>query len=320
MLQLNKTVLILAILLFIGLAKTSLAQDPIFSQPFSTAMYHNPALTGFADYSRIQAGQRAQGIGSANSYLTSYLGVDINSKNNRWGFGLTTMYDLAGETLSSFSQDFNLAYRIKFTENAALRIGLGIGFRSRMINIDKLTFGGQIDSRYGFIYASNEPLPASSINFINFNTGLFFHNRILFAGYTAHNWNEPDQSFFQTFESRLPIRHSFQFGVNAYNSDNSKFSIKPSAQYRVQQNFSSLILGSAFHYKAISFGLYSNFEEYFGGSIGLIKKRFQIRYSYDFFTSRLTGNYSGAHEITFGLQLGKGKDNRVENKWLEPLF
>lgn len=320
MVKLTNILLSIITLLIIGLAKDLLAQDPFFNQPFSTAMYQNPALTGFADYTRVQVAQRAQWISIPGSFWTTYFGVDLNSKNNRWGFGLSSLYDRAGETLTTFSQDFNLAYSVKITEKAGLRFGLGMGYRIRSINYENLTFGDQIDPRYGFISTNpGSGTLSGSVIFINLTAGVFFHNRFLFAGYSAHNWNEPKQSFTSS-GYRLPRRHSFHLGVNLYASNNSSFSIKPTALYIIQQDFENWVLGSIFQYKMLSVGFYSGINNRAIGSLGFTTNRFQIRYSYDMVSSRLTNRIFSAHEITLGFLLGKGKDNGVESKWLQPLF
>ena len=320
MVKLTKVLLSIITLLVIGLDKDSLAQDPFFNQPFSTAMYQNPALTGFADYTRVQVAQRAQWISIPGSYWTTYLGLDFNSKNNRWGFGLSSLYDRAGETLTTFSQDFNLAYRVKITEKAGLRFGLGMGYRIRSINYENLTFGDQIDPRYGFISTNpGSGTLSGSVIFINLNAGVFFHNRFLFAGYSVHNWNEPEQSITNS-GSRLPRRNSFHLGANLYTSSNSNFSIKPTALYIIQQDFTNWVLGSLFQYRILTVGFYSGINNRAIGSLGLTTNRIQIRYSYDMVRVGLANKALSTHEITLGFLLGKGKDNGVESKWLQPLF
>ncbi|MEX1187726.1 MAG: PorP/SprF family type IX secretion system membrane protein, partial [Bacteroidia bacterium] len=254
--KLKFTIILLQLAIMTFLSKTAFSQDPTFAQSFSSSQYLNPALTGFTGFTRIQASHRLQWMNTPSAFITSYLGADLSSKNNKWGFGVYAINDIASNTLYTLSINLNVAYRIRFTENSALRFGIGFGSIRRSIKVENLTFGDQIDSRYGFIYDTSQQPPAStSINFINFNAGMFFHNKYLFAGYSIHNFNEPDQGFF-AHTAALPIRHSFQLGVSTYTSDNTNLTVKPSVIYMRQQDFNNLLFGVTSQYKSIGMGLF----------------------------------------------------------------
>jgi type IX secretion system PorP/SprF family membrane protein len=300
----------------------SKAQDPAFSQSFSSALNLNPALTGFTGFTRIQASQRIQWPELPSAYYTTYLAADFSSKGDKFGFGISTMYDNAGSNvLTTFSQTLNFAYRLKFSDNSALRFGLGLGWSSRSIRWEGLIFGDEIDPRFGYVSTTPQTGPSrSTVIFGRVNVGVFFQNKFLYAGYSVFNVNEPNQSFSTISSSKLPMRHSVQVGAKVYQNDNEDFRISLAGVLYRQQDFQTLLLGINSMYKRIGLGLMYRNKDAFIAALSYNQKRFQVRYSYDLTVSRLTNQTGGAHEFSLGFILGKGRDARVNGTWIQNQF
>src|SRR6185503_19368153 len=119
---------ILFIGLLIGMMRSMNAQDPNFSQFFSSPLNINPALTANinADW-RVIANFRDQWIGPASPYATGTISYDrkimqnkipnIHEENNIMGIGGMIMYDKAMDGIvKSTYASFNMSYSVKLTE------------------------------------------------------------------------------------------------------------------------------------------------------------------------------------------------------------
>jgi type IX secretion system PorP/SprF family membrane protein len=298
------------------------AQDPSFTQPLSTSMYTNPALTGFTGYSRIQLSQRIQWPKTPSSFYTTYVGADFSSKNNKLDFGIYGLYDNAANgILKTYSQNFTLAYQIPLTEKVGFRVGLNLGLISRSIELGALTFGDQIDSRYGFIYETQQALPASSRILIpNIGAGIAFHAERFIVGYSLDHINEPNQSLYLGTESKLPARHIGHGAISIYQEENSKYTLSLTGLYIRQQGFQQLVAGFSGSFMRLNTTLMYRNGDALIFCLGYVGKRIQARYSYDLTVSRLTNKTGGAHEISLGFLLGQRKENRISNEWIKKLF
>ena len=68
------------------------------------------------------------------------------------GLGLLVLNDKAGEgTLTSSYSSLIYAYQLNITREFSIRTGLQATYAQKTLDVDKLTFGDQIDPRYGFI-------------------------------------------------------------------------------------------------------------------------------------------------------------------------
>src|SRR5688500_14177634 len=126
------------------------AQDPSFSQFFSSPLNINPALTANinADW-RLISNLRDQWIGPASPYVTGTISFDskimqnkipnVETENNIMGIGGMLMLDhaMSGVVKSTYAS-LNLSYSIKLIEddNHKQRIGLGFGAIHGRRNID----------------------------------------------------------------------------------------------------------------------------------------------------------------------------------------
>ena len=161
---------IVAIIFSLILGESLNAQDPSFSQFFSSPLNINPALTANinADW-RLITNFRDQWIGPASPYVTGTVSYDskimqnkipnVETENNIMGMGGMLMFDYAmGGIVKSTYASFNLSYNIKLseTDNNKHRLGLGFGaiYGRRHVDFSRVDFEEQFTG-FGF----NRSLP-----------------------------------------------------------------------------------------------------------------------------------------------------------------
>ena len=211
------------------------AQDPSFSQFFSSPLNVNPALTGDINGKwRLISNYRNQWSGVGNPYATGTISIDNKifqntvanyvDENTRVAIGGMMMYDEAmGGALKSNYASFNVAgnirlasgngyeqngYRIrhiskiKMDEGAEQRLGVGIGisYGNRRLDLSKLTFAEQFN---GSGFDTNLPTGETALSnmkpFLSTNAGILYSyitDAVNFdLGVAAYHFNKPKQSF-----------------------------------------------------------------------------------------------------------------------------
>lgn len=296
------------------------AQDPNFTQTFGSLLYANPAYAGSAGQNRVQTAQRVQWPGIPGTFYTTHVAADFTNDNFALDFGLNYFRDQAGEgNLTTQSYILNIGRAITIYKDLAIRIGASGSFNSRSIDWSKLTFGDQIDSRYGFIYETQQNMSNSSVRYINFNLGAVLHSKTFLVSYAMHNANSPSIGFIDN--SRLPVRHTTHGALRIFN-DESKRSTKIylTALYRAQQDFSEMRGGASLQYGKIKLGVLYRNRDALIGMLGFTSKRIVVGYSYDYTVSRLTNVTAGSHELFLTYLFGKMQEERPSISWTRELF
>ena len=152
----------LHIIAFIAILTTgsAKAQDPAFSQFFSSPLNVNPALTGNINGDwRAIANLRDQWVGPASPYRTGTISFDTKilqkkiPENSSIGIGGMMMLDQAMEgAIKSSYASLNTSYSIQLGADAGdHRLGMGIGliYGNRRVDYTKLNFEEQFTG-YGF--------------------------------------------------------------------------------------------------------------------------------------------------------------------------
>ncbi len=288
------------------------AQDPSFSQFFSSPLNVNPALTANinADW-RLISNLRDQWIGPASPYVTGTISFDTKliqdkmtnvSENNYWGIGGMLMYDhaMSGVVRSTYAS-LNLSYNIKLSESDyyTQRLGLGFGaiYGSRHIDFSRVDFEEQFTGR-GF--NTNLPTGESALSnmkpYISVSAGILYsivtENSNFDAGISAFHLNKPRQTFLKDDNEILAIRKvahvNFETFLNErvvlntnaiyqYQSKASYFSVGGALGYYLADEAESLITGGLWYWSKNSVLPY----------VSLAYKDFQVGISYDIITSKL---------------------------------
>lgn len=204
------------------------AQDLHFSQYFNSPLLVNPANTGFnPDFDfRVGGNYRNQFLTGATPYKTMSVWGDTklfqDKFENGWlGLGGSLLKDAATGSLSSTSGFATIAYHQMIGYNSLLSGGFGLGFTTKRIDVNKLTFdntwnGQFFDSRI----PSNEPFNSSQTSFLDLQMGLnyayFASDRVYFnAGVSIMHINTPRESFFDPSVADGRIDRRYTAFVNA---------------------------------------------------------------------------------------------------------
>ena len=306
-------ILRIVVAIFAAGASISLhAQDPSFSQFFSSPLNVNPALTANinADW-RMISNYRDQWIGPASPYVTGTVSFDTkvmqhktpdNIENNFMGVGGMLMFDhaMSGVVQSTYAS-LNLSYNIKISETDRYRERLAIGFGAiyghRRIDYNRVNFEEQFN---GFGFNKNMPTGESSLSnmkpYFSGSTGITYtattEKTNFDIGVAAFHFNKPKQTFLKDDNQFLPMRKvahtNFEMftdkrtvinanAIYQYQKKASYFSVGGAVGYYVTDNAESLITAGLWYWSKNALIPY----------VGLGYKNFQVGLSYDLTISKL---------------------------------
>src|SRR5215216_1532036 len=229
---------VVAIVLSLLIVPFSYAQDPAFSQFFSSPLNVNPALTGNINGDwRFIANLRDQWIGPASPYTTGTASFDRKILQHKMpgvpeedilGVGAMIMYDYAmGGIVKSTYASLNLSYSIKLSQEPSihrLTAGFGGSYGKRFVDFGRLDFEEQFTG-YGF----NTALPTGEANLKNMkgnlsiNSGLTYtirsEKRNFDIGIAGFHLNKPKQTFLKDENERLDMRKVIHANFETYLND-----------------------------------------------------------------------------------------------------
>ena len=149
------------------------AQDPHFSQFFSSPLTLNPAFTGkfFGAY-RISGNYRNQWPTFNNAFTTTTASIDFQILKNRiiaadtWGVGVMGYSDNSANGAIKFNYaSFSTAYHKGLDEDGLHQIGAGfqVTYANTIVNTNLLTFEDQLTTG-GFTGVTSEVFSSSTLN------------------------------------------------------------------------------------------------------------------------------------------------------------
>lgn len=262
------------------------AQDPSFSQFFSSPLNINPALTGAINGKwRVISNYRNQWISPANPYTTGTISVDDKifqnvpgnyvDENTRVAIGGMMMYDqaMAGALKSNYAS-FNVSgnvrlmkkegyelngarirhiSKIKMDEAAEQRLGVGIGviYGHRRIDLNKLNFEEQFTG-YGF--DTNLPTGETALSdmkpYVSTSAGLLYSyingNANFDLGVAAFHFNKPKQTFLNDDKQFLATRYVIHTNFETWLTD--QVILNANGIYQYQSAASYFSIGGALGY------------------------------------------------------------------------
>ena len=253
------------IYVFVLTASQSKAQDPSFSQFFSSPLNINPSLTANinADWRAI-ANFRDQWISPASPYATGTISYDTKmfqkkfpgvEEGNVFGLGGMLMYDkaMSGVVKSTYAS-LNMSYRVKLIDGETKhRLGAGFGaiYGHRRIDFGGIDFEEQFTG-YGF--NTNLPTGESSLSsmkpYFSVSTGLLYSitsaNSNFDIGISAFHVNKPKQTFLKDENQYLPMRKVIHANFETFLSQSVVLSTN--AIYQSQETASYFSVGGALGY------------------------------------------------------------------------
>jgi type IX secretion system PorP/SprF family membrane protein len=249
---------LLALAFFLQLFEIK-AQDPMFSQYWTSPLYMNPGLAGSVAQPRIIFNSRMQWAKLPNAFTTYSASADYLVDEWSSAFGVLVMTDKAGSAnLRNTAIHGTYASKIRLSEGWVLSPAVTFGYGSRSIDFDKLVFGDQI--------IHNGPTTDDAIGhlgnrgYFDFSSGAVIYNETFWAGFSAYHINEPNYSFLGE-DAKLPMRMSAHAGFripikHSVLSKSKLSSIAPSFVYRQQGEFTQFDIGANIIFDPVMVGLW----------------------------------------------------------------
>ena len=297
-----------------------MSQDPVFSEPYMSPIYLNPAATGSGDHDlRISAIVRRQWWAIPSHFTYTAVSIDKYMPSLQSGIGLLATTSSEGYLKKT---GIHLSYAYTFCPGADpvasnselpkwfLTGALQAGAVQRRIDYSNLIFADQIDA--GGIIDGAETgadLPVNNRHwYLDISPALFFSYRMngnsrLLVGATAKHVNKPDESLIATNSKDKSIVPVLWSGNILYtNSNNENWSYSIAANFSKQQQNQVFQLGFEVTQNKLDIGMGAWYR---GGTT------FQ---NPDAFCLTLSFNLSGRDNETSKIRVGIAHDAPVGNK------
>jgi type IX secretion system PorP/SprF family membrane protein len=340
---------LLALLAAVMLPVLTRAQDPVFSQPYISPVYLNPAATGAGTYDyQVSVVHRLEWLTIPSQFNYTALSASHFMPSIKSGVGLLAT-DFSEGYLKTTALYGNYSYSICTSdENSGspwiFTGALQFGMAQTAIDYSQLVFADQLNQD-GYIPGS---ISAADIPIYNkrwypdFAGGLLVSNQypedhFLVFGASAYHFNRPDQSLTatsDTFRSQLPVRWSASISYQVMKEHDWNWSVN--LLWYHQQQATTWQLGVEIRPSEYSFsvGFWGHFGSNFGdpNAIGLTimydltapkeRQSFKVAATEDFPVGGNGLSYTtGSSQLGMLWQYdsGKGdKDNRCQPT-LDPL-
>ncbi|MEO5500737.1 MAG: PorP/SprF family type IX secretion system membrane protein [Ginsengibacter sp.] len=234
------------------------AQDPHFSQFFSSPLTLNPALTGKFDGTlRVSGNYRNQWPAFNNVYTTSTLSVDFHLLKNKlpdydtWGLGILALKDQAGgNVLTNNYLGISSSYHKALDENGFQQIGVGFQgtYGQKRLDITKLNYEDML-TPFGFTGVTQEVYQNDNLNikYLDLNAGLLYTSSTndqnnFYIGASMYHINRPRESF-KGGSWNVSPRTTISAG--GYFPLSDIITLHTSGIYQVQNKASETVIGGA---------------------------------------------------------------------------
>ncbi len=206
--MMNRLLIILCVFFYTGSIS---AQDPHFSQFFSSPLTLNPAFTGkFNGVLRAAGNYRNQWPSINRAYQTATASADFHILSDKiaytdtWGVGLMGYSDKSADGAVSFNYvSLSTAFHKGLDEDGFHQIGTGfqVTYSNMLINTSSLKFEDQL-TPFGFTGVTSELFNNSTLksNYVDVNAGLIYtastnEQNNFYAGVSLYHINRPRQQF-----------------------------------------------------------------------------------------------------------------------------
>lgn len=256
--------IIAPVLLFI-LSSSLYAQDPHFSQFFSSPLTLNPAFTGKFDGSvRVNGNYRNQWPTINNAFITStgsvdfHVGKDAIPTNDTWGVGATFLTDKsAGGAVNMNYFSLSTAYHKGLDENGFSQLsgGVQLTYANTYINTSELILGYNTNGTPILYHDDPSSLGVNSLssNYLDLNAGLLYSTSTndrnnFYGGVSVYHINQPTQKLSSAESHPINTRTTLQAGT--YFGIGPATTLHFSGIETIQAGASETVLGGAFQFIA----------------------------------------------------------------------
>lgn len=250
------------LVLLIASGKICKAQDPHFSQYFSSPLTLNPATTGFfdGDY-RLALNERQQWWNIGANYNTTSLSGDFKilaeqiPQFDTFGIGFSGIFDKSlNGALHSNYLSASVAYHKSLADEGRQTLTLGIQgtFADRFIDLSKLTFASQFNVNF---FDPSLPVNVSNsysdTKYVEVNAGLLYtlhaNKDNYYLGASLYHINRPTERIYDPVGYKIPFRITAHTGSEI--NINSLSSVLFSGVYMSQGGINDSLLGAAYAFK-----------------------------------------------------------------------
>ena len=289
------------------------AQDPSFSQFFSSPLNINPALTARINSDwRVISNFRDQWIGPASPYATGTISYDtkalqnkipnVHEEKNILGIGGMLMYDYAMDgIMKSTYGSANLSYNIVLADGPVVhRLGAGFGgtYGRRTVDFSRLTWEEQWVGYSGFNtnLPSGEAALSNMKPFFSLSSGLVYsitsENSNFDIGVAGFHINKPRQTFLQDQNEKLAMRKVIHANFETYLNNGLVLNTNAIYQFQDEAKYYSFGAGLGYYLPdnpdvILNAGLWYWSRNAVIPYIGFAYKDFQLGLSYDLTISKL---------------------------------
>jgi len=295
---------LLLVLIFGMITIMSMAQDPEFSQFYAAPLYLNPAFAGSVRCPRITMNYRNQWPAILGQFTTYDVEYDQYVSSLSGGIGIMAWKDNAGSgTISTTNFSGIYSYQMNLSREFTINAGFQASYMQKNLDWSKLTFGDEIDPRYGFIYTTQEVAPQGKSSFLDLSAGILGYTNEFYGGVAVAHLTQPNEGFISA-NTPLPMKITAHFGAMIPMDDSRRNTsyISPNILFVQQQNFQQINLGLYVERGPLVGGLWYRFGDAIIALIGIQTNGLKIGYSYDITVNKLSNATGGAHEISLSYQ------------------
>lgn len=321
--------------LFFVTSLWSYAQDPNFSQFFSSPLTLNPANIGNFDGTlRISSNYRNQWPGFNNAFVTSTIAADGSifenkiAQNDRIGWGGLLMSDASGNgVLSQQSAVIGLSYSKGLDENRnhVLNLGFQTSYLNLRFNADKANFEDELSpTGFDLQTAENFFLNGNKRSMFDVHSGIQYVGKIndhqlMYLGLGVYHLVRPKAGLLN-LRYFTPMRYNFNAG--GFTSFDPKNTLHYSAQIQRQGTFKEFIYGAAWNRilnerenKSMQgyAGLWVRNNDHAIPYLALEWNGFRVGFSYDIGISSKTTASTQYQSAEVSLLWIKGNETKINN-------
>lgn len=305
------------------------AQDPVFSQFYTSSLYLNPALSGLEKDVVLGMNYRSQWAGVNLPFRTfqfsaihPILQQGVRNKH-LGGFGATLFSDEAGPNSEVVSQGFSVASSYNFhlnrNGNHIIAAALQFGVLQRKINMDAMQWSSQYSNAIGYDPSlPGESLIAERVTSPVINAGIIWRlvidkrfepAKMFYQGFAVSNLNRPRGFYLDEREAPAIL---FKAHGGYLHSFNNGFEISPN--YLIQhQHTTQINVGAYGGYTLpqvnsktisdlkVSLGCWYRLGDSFIITTGFSSSAWDVGFSYDANSSSLERNFQGANAFEISL-------------------
>ncbi len=228
------------------------AQDSQYSMYDASSLMLNPANAGTDEDSKLRAVSqyRTQWASLSSNFITSSLAVDMPFKD-RWGLGAYLFHNDASNIMKETGVIFSGSYDVMSPDQDVhhLTTGLNLGFINKNVNDKELFFDNQyFDGTFNTNIESGESFDRTNRFMPEVTFGVAYKNNDKnkayrpYGGFSLFHINKPDESYINSFNSRVPLRWVLNGGMKLF-FQNEEIEIDPKFLLMKQSNNWNVILG-----------------------------------------------------------------------------